>query len=221
MHKMQDWQLIARRLDLKEIFPIWMRLGQITPHVPAPVSTKGNLSLLKKCEEIVNENLKQEVMPAFTRLFLAAFEGISMPRLLDTDYQGIVPIERPEAADPSPVVILTQGAFLIRSLFLRESHDELSLLPCLPPDFHAGRVVEAHTLLGDRVDFEWTKKQLRGVILRPCSLRTMHLKVSRHIQKCRVRSSLKDRGKEHSLKEGKLLLQLVPEQPLFIDRFQK
>ncbi len=221
MHKMQDWQLIRRRLDLKEIFPVWMRLGQITPHLSLSSSIKGNLSLLQKCEKIVKEETKQEVIPAFTQLFLAAFEGICVPRLFDTDYQGISPIERPEAGDPSPIAILTEGAALIRSLFFKETQDALSLLSCLPPDFHAGRILEAHTLLGDRIDFEWTKKQLRCISLRPHSERTMHLKMSRHIHKCRVRTSLKDRGKEHSLKEGVLLLEISPERPLFIDRFQK
>ncbi len=221
MHKMQDWQLIRRRLDLKEIFPIWMRLGQITPHLSSTSCLKGNLSLLNTCQDIVSGNRKQEAVVAFTQLFMAAFEGICLPRLFDTDYQGIAPIDKPEGTDPSPIVILTEGAALIRSLFFQETQDVVSLLPCLPSEFHAGRMIEIHTLLGDRVDFEWTKKQLRRVVLRPRTQRTLHLKISRHIQKCRVRVSLKDRGKVHSLKEGVLLLDLSPEQQILIDRFQK
>jgi hypothetical protein len=29
-HKIQDWDMICRRLDMKEIFPAWFRLGQLT-----------------------------------------------------------------------------------------------------------------------------------------------------------------------------------------------
>lgn len=221
MHKMQDWEHIKRRQDLKEILPIWMRLGQITPHLPPSSSTKGNLSLLEKCRESIRDNLKQEILPAFTRLFLTAFDGICVPRLFDVDYQGILPVEKAESTDPSPIPILTEGAALIRSLFLKETQDLLSLLPCLPADFHAGRVLEAHTLLGDRVDFEWTKKLLRRVILRPHSERIVRLKISRQIRACRVRTSLKERGREHSLKDGILLLELSPKQTLFIDCFKK
>lgn len=221
MHTVQDWPRIKSRLDFKEIFPIWMRLGQVTPHLPHTLSTKGNFSLLDTCHRIVNEDRKQEVIPAFKQLFLAAFESLCIPRLYDTDYQGILPVEQPETIDPSPITLLTQGAALIRSLFFQESHEVLSLLPCIPPDFHAGRLVEVHTLLGDRLDFEWSKKQLRSVILRPHSERRMFFKISQHIRTCRVRSSLKERGKEHMVQEGVLALDVSADCPLFIDRFEK
>src|SRR5690348_5084004 len=59
MHKLQDWDRMRSRLDLKEIFPIWMRFGQITPSAPLSSSNKGNLQLLKKCSECIEENAKQ------------------------------------------------------------------------------------------------------------------------------------------------------------------
>lgn len=217
MHKLQDWDRMRRRLDLKEIFPIWMRLGQITPCASPSFSNKGNLQLLKKCFECD----KQEILPAFTQLFLAASEGICVPRLYDTDYQGIIPIQQAERGDPLPLEILTQGAALIRSLFFKEEGDLLSLLSCLPPDFHAGRMVDVHTHSGDRVDIEWSKKQMRSLCIRPQTERQVHLQLSKYLRTCRVRTGHKDKGAQCTINEGILTLELSPEQSLFIDRFQK
>src|SRR3989344_6077351 len=36
MHKRLDWELVCRRRDLKEIFPVWFRLGQLVPFVETP-----------------------------------------------------------------------------------------------------------------------------------------------------------------------------------------
>lgn len=221
MHKAQDWQLIKRRLDLKEIFPIWMRLGQMTPPALLSSSTKGNLSLLSACAAVVEEERKSEVISAFTELFLAAFDGICVPRLVDTDYQGLSPFAAIEAGDPSPLPILNYGAFLIRSLFFKETSDTLALLPCLPADFHAGRMLEMHTLQKDQIDFEWSKKQLRTLCIRPCSERQLRLKLSRQLSSCRVRSSSKEGGKEHPITNGILSLDISPGVPFLIDRFQK
>ncbi|MFS8563303.1 MAG: hypothetical protein LVR00_02815 [Rhabdochlamydiaceae bacterium] len=49
MHKKLDWELVRRRSDLKEIFPIWLRLGQITPVTP---DTKEGVSSLYRMLEI-------------------------------------------------------------------------------------------------------------------------------------------------------------------------
>lgn len=221
MHKAQDWDLMKRRCDLKEIFPLLLRLGQITPPSLNALPLKANMILLQKCEKIVRKNLRQEIIPAFIQLLLASFEGVCVPRLWDTDYQGIAPFETSEENDLSSIFILTQAAVLIRSLFLKEEGDTLSLLPCLPPDFHSGRIVQAQTLFGDLIDFEWTKKQMHRVILYSHSKRTLHLKLSKYIRTCRVRWAFKDKGKKLPLKEGVLPLNIDQEQRIWIDRFQK
>jgi hypothetical protein len=221
MHKLQDWDRIRNRLDFKEIFPIWMRIGQITPSAVPSSSNRGTLQLLRKCSECVEKNAKEEILSAFTQLFLAGSEGICVPRLFDTDYQGIIPIQPAETGDPLPLEILTQGAALIRSLFFKEEGNVLSLLPCLPPDFHVGRMMDVHTQYGDRVDLEWSKKQMRSICIRPQSERQMHLQLSRHLRTCRVRTGHKDKGIQCTINEGILILDLSPERSLFIDRFQK
>ena len=220
-HKMQDWDLIKRRMDFKEIFPIWMRLGQISPSFSACDISKGNLLLLNKCAEMIDENRKQDVLAAFHKLFLASCQGIIVPQLYDTCYQGILPCETPAQDDPSPMPLLTQAARLIRQLFFKEEKNSLSFLPCLPPDFAAGRFLHIQTCSKDRIDFEWTKKQLRRVHIYPQSQRTLQLQFSRKLKSCRVRHSMKDKGKEGVLQEGALCVEVTAGQPLFFDRFQK
>lgn len=216
MHKKQEWERVASRLDLKEIFPIWLHFGQATP--PAPQSPlQGTLRLLQHCRELIREKRKTEVVSAFKNLFLAGFEALLIPRLFDTDYQGILP---PEEGIENEIALplLTQGAALIRSLFFQEEHGVLSLLPCLPPEFHAGRYLNLCTRAGDRLDIEWTKKEMRRVILHPVS-QELHLQFPKHLKKCRVRSSRKERGRVHALKDG--LLHIAGQHLVLIDCFQK
>ncbi|HEY2810691.1 MAG TPA: hypothetical protein VGJ00_04820 [Rhabdochlamydiaceae bacterium] len=221
MHKQQDWDLLKRRMEFKEIFPIWMRLGQISPQLPPFAAAKGALRLMQQCAEYIDGGRKQEVLLLFEKLFLAGFEGINVPRLFDTEHQGLLAEEAPEKGDPSPLLLLTEGAALIRSLFFKEELGALYFLPCLPSDFHAGRFIHVQTRAGDQVDFEWNKKQLGGIKLHAYATCTMHLHVSRHLRKCRIRSSIRDRGIELAIEEGKLLLDVQAKQPVIIDRFQK
>lgn len=217
MHKKQEWERVVSRLDFKEIFPIWLRLGQITPSAPqSPM--QGTLRLLHHCHALIQEGRKTEVVSAFKNLFLAGFEGMLVPRLFDTDYQGILPAEE-GPTNGSALALLTQGAALIRSLFFQEEDHVVSLLPCLPPEFHAGRYLNLCTRAGDRLDMEWTKKQMRRVILHPTS-KELHLQFSKHLKKCRVRFSRKERGRVHTLQNGLLHITATGRQ-LWIDCFQK
>jgi hypothetical protein len=220
MHKKQEWERVVSRLDLKEIFPIWMRLGQSTPSVESAVKEEGTLRLLEKCRSLVQMREKQQIGSAFETLFLASFEGILTPRLYDSNYQGILPREE-VAQSASALLLLTQGASLIRSLFFQEEEKILKLLPCLLPDFHAGRCVEMRTAAGERLDFEWTKKQMRRLIFYPVQEKELHFKFSKEFKRCRVRASLKEKGHLHTLKEGSLSIEVTKKSPLLIDCFQK
>lgn len=218
MHKLQDWEGMKRRCDFQEIFPVWMRMGQSAPSREIS-SREGNFFLLEQCRTAIREKRKTEILDAFKRLFLAGFEGIFVPRSFDTEYQGILPL-KPEQ-DLSPLALLTEGAKLIRSLFISEEKEWLEILPALPPDFHAGRFLEIYSHAGDRIEMEWTKKQLRRLIIHPVSDRPIYLKLPASLKRCRVRHALKERGKEEVIKEGMLLASGKSKQCVIIDRFQK
>jgi hypothetical protein len=141
MDKAQDWDMVSRRADLNEILPFWHRLGQLLPESHA---TGGTYSLL----------------PSFLNLFHAGFEGILSPRLEDTQHQGFH-LPQPKG---SPLALLTEGSKLIRSLFFTQDGNQMEILPLLPPEFHAGRMI--HISCGDfgTLDIEWTKKTLRRMV---------------------------------------------------------
>ena len=77
-----------------------------------------------------------KLLEVFESFFLASFEGVLVPRLIDTEYQGILPQE--EIKGP-PLPLLTEGGKLIRSLIFQEDQGVLSLL--LPS---AGVSLRAH-----------------------------------------------------------------------------
>ena len=210
MHKAQDVELIRRRRDLKEIFPLWHRLGRLIPSVPS--KKVGTLDLLEQARAQVLAGEKDALALSFLNLFDAGFSSLLTPRLRDEQFQGLIP-DLPEIpAGSSPLTLLTEGAALIRALFLQESPHELTLLPCLLPEFHSGR------LTSNEISLEWSKKLLRCVILRPSVSREVRLVLQKPLESFRVRTSLRERGRTVARDEP---LILTANQTLFLDRFQK
>lgn len=205
-HKQLDWELVCRRLDLKEIFPVWLRLGQITPTTEP--TYEGVASLLKECSKL-------DVITHFTKLFLAGFKSMLTPRLFDDAYQGIVACAH--IPDTSSLILLTQGAKLIRSLFFQEAGDTFSFLPVLSPDFHEGKFVDVMTEAGDRISFEWSKKFLKTVEIFPNKTRDVTLSLQKSIKSFRLRHSLKEKGKKC---QAYLSVTLQQGKMLYLDRFE-
>ncbi len=150
-HKKQDWDLMIRRLDLREFLPLWLRLGQWTP----PVPIDSGPSLLQKALEASHE----EIYQALVDLLRTGFTGIFVPTAEDLHRWGY----------PLPPVtgnlfqLLTEGAKLIRALFFQEE-ESLCFLPKLAPQFHCGKMTGLKWSLGT-LDFEWSRKKLRKVTL--------------------------------------------------------
>lgn len=160
-HKKLDWELVSRRKEMQEILPIWHHLGQMVPKVQA--QKVGSASLLKPYDKMVVE---KELL----KLFLVGFEKMMVPRLCDTDHQGII---EPGEFSSSPLILLTEGAELIRSLLFQETASGFSFLPRLAPSWHAGSFSNLQTAAGDRIDFIWSKKLLREVVIYPGASRNV------------------------------------------------
>ena len=173
MSKTLDWELVSRRREMAEILPIWFLLGQMV----APVV--GTLSLLQECDKL-------DVAKTYLKLFMTGFEGILSPRLSDTNHQGIVPESH---FSESPLVLLTEGAKYIRSLFFKETDESWEFLPYLSPEFHAGRFIHLITKAGDKIDFEWSKKLLQKVIIESASEREILICLPKPLKSCRLRES--------------------------------
>jgi hypothetical protein len=73
----------------------------------------------------------------------------------------------------------------IEKLFIRQEQDKLIILPCLPPQLHAGRFLGV-SLDGFSVDIEWTKKKIRRLTLSPTKNQEIILVTPPFLKTCRI-----------------------------------
>ena len=214
MHKSQDFDMVRRRGDFKEIFPHWLALGSLV----RGEESDAPFPLLTQCRATIENRQRESVLEAFEALFLAHFEGVLVPRSLDTDYQGIQEQTPPPQANPTP--LLTEGSRLIRSLFIQERENGVALLPCLPPEFHSGRMTGVKTADGHRWDFEWTKKSLRTVLLQPCGQGELSLILPKGIRSFRQKVGRQPFRKISVDSAGMATLLLEKDSFMQLDRFE-
>lgn len=170
-HKKQDWDLVERRRDLKEILPAWFLLGSW---------------ISKDVEEEIDfskENLLQ--------VFLAHFTGLLSPRLTDEKFQGFA-----LPSIKSPIGLLKNGSDFIRSLFVTSTDDSLSLFP----HFVCGRMLNV-SVLGGRAElcFEWTKHKPFKVILKGLEACSFQLRCPMEIKGFRVKKNFDQKGESVSV----------------------
>ena len=139
--KKMEWEMMKRRMDMREILPLWFQLGQ-------RLKATGSFSLLEACQKA----RPTDCMAAFTALFRAGFSDMMVPRKRDEDFLGLCSDE----VQGDPLVLLGEGSRLIRSFFLEGNR----VLPALPPQLISGK------LLTKEIDLEWTKGQIRRVWVR-------------------------------------------------------
>jgi hypothetical protein len=193
-HKAQDWELIRRRADFTEIFPLWHALGQMTP--AHGTEKRGTAALLQECAALIDGRHPEKILDGFSRLWLAGFESGLSPRLNDEDFQGIVEsVEFRGNESSSPLQLLTEGYRLIRSLFLQERGEALCLLPALPPAFHCGRLLQARCEKG-LLQIEWTKKAVRRVCFTASCSGNISFCFFQGEKRCRVRQGTADPGRQ-------------------------
>lgn len=218
MHKVQDWDLIYRRMDLKEIFPHWLRIGQITPSS----QSRSTHPLLEKCRELIEKREKLHIGKGFELLFRTAFSGVCVPRAFDSQYQGILPAD---TSWGNLIPLLTESAALIRSLFFHESQDAIAILPCALPEFHCGRMVNIGSFRPLTFDIEWTKKYLRTVAVHSRAIQTAVLRFPKGVASCRIRRQPQCgkrfiEEKRRVPLSGEFSIELDSNQTIFFDHFE-
>jgi hypothetical protein len=182
-HKAQDIDLIRRRLDLSEIWPLWFKLGQMVPAFEGA----NPLPLLESCQQ---EQRPEKLHQLWLNAFQAHFHGLLAPRLIDDEHQGLLDTKVENRV--SPLVLLTEGAKLIRSHFVQETGDEIHILPRLLPELHCGRFLDVNIACGT-LDLEWTKKAIRRMIVHT----SQDLEISfhfKHVKQFRLRRKHTDQG---------------------------
>ncbi|MBX7067585.1 MAG: hypothetical protein K1X28_10185 [Parachlamydiales bacterium] len=202
-HKAQDWDLVQRRGDLKEILPTLFYLGQKIPHV-APQPLTGTAVLLNLPEG--REKL-EEALLAFIK---AGFKNMLVPRLVDDQHQGFVP---EGDAKGNPIFLIQEGSKMIRSLFFRQNERRLSFLPHLPISFDAGRMVGLIAPGIGEIDLEWSKKLLRRAVIRAAVSGEVIVELQKEIKTFRI-------SKKKKIKRGEPLL-LEAGKTYHLDRFEK
>lgn len=199
-HTKLDWELVLRRMSVEEIVPVLFLLGQQTLPVHA---TSPSLKLLQFSD-------KRDIAPQLKNFFRVGFQGILVPRLADEEFQGIV--EEGETQG-SPLALLTYGYQAIRALFFQEEASSFSLLPNLPPDFHAGRLTDLLSSQGDSISLEWSKKLLKRVIIKPAASRRVFISLQKSLHSYRINRKMRQ--------AVDLPLELEAGKTLFLDRFEK
>jgi hypothetical protein len=186
--------LVQRRLDLTEILPLWLRLGQWVPHsISDQIPWTGTASLLTKCQEAIASKHPERISTPLLNLFRAGFRGILSPRLVDDQHQGIPVVPLDTKSKLSPLVLLKSGAALIRSLFIQQRDHTIQILPALPPEFHCGRFVDVRCD-GGMLNLEWSKKTIRRMVFRADRSGTVTFGFQSELKQFRLRRSMRDRG---------------------------
>ena len=223
MHKKLDFELLKRRADLRELLPLWFRLGQITPE--KPFVPTGTLSLLKDLEKTVKNKQKNEAKALLSRIFKIGFKELFLPRISDDQHQGILTgksdktDKKESSVGSSSSLLLSYGAKLIRALFFQEEKEkEQRLWKILPVStFFAGRFINLKTELGI-LHIEWTKKLLKKMILKADKSGQIKLSLQRELLTFRLRTSLQEKGRVFD-KSDSLIIESG--KCYFFDRFQK
>ena len=217
VHKAQDIELINRRGDLNEIFPIWFALGQTIPHVKSKFEGVG--LLLEESEKLISEKRKDDLESLFQNIFQAGFTSIFVPSLSDEKHLGVIEEEKQKISkNTSALILLEKGYEIIRSLFISQDKNNIEILGCLLPTFHSGRMVNFSLESIGIIDIEWSKKLLKKMILRPYQSSTVRFKLQSSIKSFRMRTGLKDKGKVFHPESD---IPIENNQIYYFDRFQK
>lgn len=186
-HKRQDWEMIRRRFDLAEMLPIIHRLGQMIPDFPCPSFEEGTLKLLDDCRKSFLQERPEKGEQTWRRFFLGCFHQMLVPQLEDHQHLGIILDSLPISQRISPLVLLSEGAYLIRKLFIQEERNQLSILPYLLPSLHCGRLLNTPLKSGGWISLEWTKKTIRRLVIYSEKDQEFHLKFRSDVRSYRLR----------------------------------
>ena len=125
--------------------------------VNAPHSRAGTLSLLDECERSFTEEKPEKGEVIWNKFLLGCFNSMLIPQLEDNNFQGLIATPSLGELDISSLVILSEGARLIRKIFIRQGQGVVSILPYLLPSLPSGRLIDVPLEGGGRISLEWTK----------------------------------------------------------------
>lgn len=165
--KKQDWDLLRRRKEPLEYFPLWFLLGQTLSfsHQEKTLSecAPSTLVVEQACQDL-KQGAKEKFLTKLHQVFQSSFHSLMVPSAFDCYHHGLNLPSKAFEADHVNIDLLYQGYKAIRAMLITQEDGVIQLLQHLPAAFHAGRACNL-TLTGSLVDFEWSKKFLKKVTL--------------------------------------------------------
>ncbi|MEF9496542.1 MULTISPECIES: hypothetical protein [Chlamydia] len=190
VYKHADLHKIRYRRDLKEVLPLLLRLSSLTPASSRGEEylKKGSGILFVDAYEKIQARKKMEIYSALSSLYLAGFSENLLPRVYDTEYQGILN-ELPEKTirENIPFALLVYSMAMLRDLFIFRDREIVEILPSLPPEFPCGRFVNVYLQGIGKFSLEWSKKTIRRVCLYAQEATPLLLGFSPELSHCRLR----------------------------------
>ncbi|AEB55299.1 hypothetical protein [Chlamydia psittaci] len=190
VHKHADLHKIRYRRDLKEILPLWLRLSALVPTdvQDAECLNKGSGKLLVTAYQKIQERKKTEIYSALSSLYLAGFSENLLPRIYDTEYQGILKeMPNKDVLEKVPFSLFSYSLAMLRDLFIMRDKEIVEILPSLPPEFPCGRLIHVHLKGIGKISLEWSKKTVRRVCLHAEETAELLLCFSSELSSCRLR----------------------------------
>ncbi len=189
-HKKQDWEMISRRRDIREILPLMVRMAAVLP-ICGKEPIGGNMSLLEDLAAARDSGDVEALEPLLVKFFLASFTTLVMPRLYDSDHQGIShALER----EGDPCTLIKVVAAHIRRLFIEFKEEDVYILPSLPPQLHCGRYLKIPFEEKGYFDVEWTKKKIFRLSFHACKDCNVTLHLKKGVKQYRMRKNKAERG---------------------------
>ena len=198
MNKAQDWDLVLRRFDLKEILPVLFCLSQQVP----PQKIGPCLGAAKLLETGDLEALCK-----------AGFSHLLVPRLFDDEYQGLSP---QEGKGIDALFLLQEIAKRVRSLFFEQEGNCLKILP--ESLFPSGRMVSIQVNGIGELNLEWASFSLRRAILHAQFSESLFFKLQKGLTSFRIRTVRSGRGRRHQVADP---LFIEKGTTYYLDRFQR
>ena len=215
-HKKQEIEKIFYRKDLREFLPLWFLWGQTSPIKSSRAQKEGTLIFLNHLQEKINKKEHDAIGSYLKNIFSSSFSSMMVPYLEDFKHWGFH-LPRLTSSRVSPWLILTELYKTLRQFFIQSKGPDIYILPHLPPELYSGRLVKVRE--GNlTLHLEWTKKQIRRMIIFASKNTTVMLHFQNSVKQFRMRSSKQGAGK---MQENHTELVLKKNKTYFFDRFEK
>lgn len=205
--KKKEAESIRKRKDLKEILPLWHRLGCLTPF-QKPMPFQNHL------QEVIKKNQPQKVYDLLYEVYLGHLSSGLVPRAEDEEKQGLSTFEGIDSG------LLPVGADCIESLFFLETPGTFEILPCLLPSFVSGKFIGLETQNGCKIQFEWTKSKLRRLVIESNVDQSLELIFPSYVKSFRLRKALRgDKGRVIDVSDAEI--RINRNKAIYLDLFKK